>query len=156
MLYYLGAKFILGEKNDQLLLFSYHVLILWGRINEINILRSNLHDDGSYTKEINAEGTEYPKKHACEFFFTYMLVNRALRIEKWHILACPKCHIITNKGCTWLNIQSVPFTKGSTKEEWPRNMHQTITPCGNTLFLENNRSLEYSSESKTHRRNRHF
>jgi len=35
-------------------------------------------------------------------------------------------------------------------------MHQTITPCDNTLFLENNRSLEYSSESKTHRWNRHF
>ena len=26
-------------------------------------------NDGSDTKEINAEGTEYPKKHACECFF---------------------------------------------------------------------------------------
>ena len=101
-----GQNWSLERKRTNYCCFPITVLILWGRINEINILHSNLHDDGSYTKEINAEGTEYPKKHACECFFTYMLVNRALRIEKWHILACPKCHIITNKGCTWLEIYS--------------------------------------------------
>ena len=81
-----GQNWSLERKRTNYCCFPITVLILWGRINEINILHSNLHDDGSYTKEINAEGTEYPKKHACECFFTYMLVNRASRIEKWHKL----------------------------------------------------------------------